>query len=158
LAKAGGVRSLTFGQRLSRRAAIRSLRHPLSGRATDSHPDNALRLRDRRALWSTPIGVSVLGRWLIFQRGGHVQGLVRTCVVVIVVPFINGLLGGFEIGERCMRATEFSSQAAVESLDLAGRGRAARSSQQMLDAGDLRQRQSHRALPPKGLASLAMRH
>jgi hypothetical protein len=58
---------------------------------------------------------------------------VGTCVVVIVVPFINGLLGGFEIGERCMRATEFSSQAAVESLDLAGRGRAARRSQQMLD-------------------------
>jgi hypothetical protein len=57
------------------------------------------------------------------------------------------MLGGLEVGERCVGAQEFSSQAAVEPLNLAGRGRAARRSQQMLDAGDLRQRQRHRAVP-----------
>lgn len=55
-----------------------------------------------------------------FGGGGHVQGLVRTGVVVVVDPFIEGLLGGLEVGERLMRAEEFSAQAAVEPLDFPG--------------------------------------
>lgn len=57
----------------------------------------------------------------------------RTGGVVVLHPLIESLLGNPEVGERPLVAEELGPQAAVKPLNLAGRGRAARLGQQMLD-------------------------
>lgn len=66
--------------------------------------------------------------------GGHVQRLMWPDAVVVVDPLIESLLGDLEVREWALAAEEFSSQTAVEPLDLDGRGRTAWLGQQMVDA------------------------